>query len=165
LFKEAGLTHIEFGTESLSDTQLKNYGKHFTFDDVLKVSELCNQYKIYIAHSLILGGYGETEKTLAETFENSKKINKTVFFPYVGMRIYPGTKLSKLALQEGKINADDPLIEPKWYIADGMDYKQIKEAALKTGRGWLFPDEDISDIMLKMRAKNKKGPLWHHLIR
>jgi hypothetical protein len=44
-----------------------------------------------------------------------------------------------------------------------MDIAKIKEAALNTGKSWLFPDKDISDIMVKMRAKNKKGPLWHHL--
>lgn len=165
LFKEAGLTHIEFGTESLSDEQLRNYGKHFTFDDVLKVSEICNNNKIYFAHSLILGGYGETEKTLAETFENSKKIKNTVYFPFIGMRIYPGTKLYKFALAEGKISPDDPLLLPKWYIAEGMDPAKIKANAMDTGKSWLFPDTDISEVMLKMRAKNKKGPLWHFLIR
>ena len=165
LFKEAGLTHVEFGTESLSDEQLRNYGKHFTFDDVLRVSELCNKYKIYFAHSLILGGYGETERTIAETFENSKKIKNTVYFPFIGMRIYPGTKLCKYAIREGKISADDPLILPKWYIADGITAEKIKAGALKTGKSWLFPDEDISEVMTKMRAKNKKGPLWHFLIK
>jgi radical SAM superfamily enzyme YgiQ (UPF0313 family) len=165
LFKEAGLTHIEFGTESLSDKQLKNYGKHFNFEDVLRVSELCIKNKIYFAHSLILGGYGETEETLAETFNNCKKINNTVYFPYIGMRIYPGTKLCKYAIKEGKIKADDPLIVPKWYLADGIDAAKIKSDAIKTGKSWLFPDEDISVIMAKMRAKNKKGPLWHHLIK
>jgi radical SAM superfamily enzyme YgiQ (UPF0313 family) len=165
LFKEAGLTHVEFGTESLSNEQLKNYGKHFTFEDVLRVSELCNNNKIYVAHSLILGGYGETEKTLAETFENSRKIDNTVYFPFIGMRIYPGTKLHKYAIREGKIRADDPLILPKWYIADGIDPEKVKAGALQSGKSWLFPDEDISEVMAKMRAKNKKGPLWHFLIK
>ncbi|MDL2227613.1 cobalamin-dependent protein [Odoribacter sp. OttesenSCG-928-L07] len=34
LYKQAGLTHIEFGTDSLSDTQLRNYQKNFTFEDI-----------------------------------------------------------------------------------------------------------------------------------
>ncbi len=86
--------HIEFGTDSLSDTTLKNYGKPFTVADILEASKICNRLKIHCAHFLILGGYGETEDTLNETFENSKKIERTVFFPFVGMRIYPGTKLA-----------------------------------------------------------------------
>ena len=46
-----------------------------------------------------------------------------------------------------------------------IDAVKIKSDAVKTGKSWLFPDEDLSEIMAKMRAKNKKGPLWHSLIR
>ncbi len=41
LYKRSGLTHVEFGTESFCDEQLANYGKRFSFDDVLKVSDNC----------------------------------------------------------------------------------------------------------------------------
>ena len=95
LYKRAGLSHIEFGTESLSGRQLKNYKKPFSVNDVLEKSELCNKLNVHFAHFLILGGYGETEETLDETFENSRKIENTVFFPYIGMRIYPGTYLGR----------------------------------------------------------------------
>jgi Fe-S oxidoreductase len=163
LFKEAGLTHIEFGTESLSDTQLQNYGKHFTVNDILEKSELCNKYNIFFCHSMILGGYGETEETLNETFENSRKINNTVFFPFVGIRIYPNTKLYQLSLDEGIIAPDDILMEPKYYVSKNINLETIKEKAMATGKSWQFPDSDISGIMDKMRKRNKKGPLWQHL--
>ena len=91
VLKRSGLTHIEFGTEALSDVQLGNYGKQFGVSDIIEISKTCNELEIDFAHFLILGGYGETEDSLNETFKNSKKINKTVFFPFIGMRIYPGT--------------------------------------------------------------------------
>ena len=81
LFKKAGLTHIEFGTDSLSDKQLKNFGKNFTVDDILEKSAWCAKLRINYAHFLILAFYGETEETLNETFANSKKIEDAVFFP------------------------------------------------------------------------------------
>ncbi|PLX05540.1 MAG: B12-binding domain-containing radical SAM protein [Marinilabiliales bacterium] len=64
LFKKAGLKHIEFGTESMSNAVLKSYNKHFTVKDVLDVSENCNVAGVYFAHFLILGGYGETNETV-----------------------------------------------------------------------------------------------------
>ncbi|HAN18045.1 MAG: hypothetical protein A2X13_09955 [Bacteroidetes bacterium GWC2_33_15] len=164
LLKKSGLTHIEFGTESISETSLKNYGKNFTVNDILEKSALCNKLGIDFAHFLILGGYGETDETVNETFENSKKIEKSVFFPFVGMRIYPGTKLHEYAVAEGKINANDDLIEPTYYISDKVNYDTLKERAKNTGRRWVFPDEDASDVMNKLRMKNKKGPLWEYLI-
>lgn len=163
LYARAGLTHIEFGTESLSDSTLKHYSKHFTVEDVVRVSNLCNQVKIYFCHFMIIGGYGESEATVNESFENSKRIENTVFFPYIGMRIYPGTGLQQQAIREGIINADDQLLEPVYYIARDIRYDTLKERAQQTGRRWVFPDEDVATIMNKMRKRKRKGSLWHHL--
>ncbi len=163
LYKTAGLTHIEFGTESLSDSTLKHYGKHFTVQDVLDVSAACNKTGIYHSHFMILGGYGETEETINEGFENSKKFQDTVFFPYIGMRIYPGTKLYEIALKEDTITLEDNLLEPVYYLAPGINYKTLKERADNTGRRWVFPDEDVVTTTNRMRKRNRKGSLWHHL--
>lgn len=164
LYKKAGLTHIEFGTESLSDTQLENYGKHFTVADVIEKSTLCNKVGVYFAHFLILGGYGETDATIDETFENSKKIDYSVFFPYVGMRIYPKTKLREYAIRDGIISADNPLLEPAYYISDQFDQSLLKHKASTTGKTWIFPDDPADALMEQLRIKkNKKGPLWEYL--
>ena len=163
LYSKAGLTHIEFGTESLSDSTLKNYGKHFSFQDVVKASDICNKVGIYYSHFLILAGYGENEDSINESFENSKRIENTVFFPYIGMRIYPGTKLYQLSIEEGVIQPEDDLIEPVYYLSKGINYETLKERADKTGRRWVFPDEDVVTFMNRMRRRNRKGSLWHHL--
>jgi radical SAM superfamily enzyme YgiQ (UPF0313 family) len=164
LYKQAGLTHIEFGTESLSDQQLKNYGKHFTVEEVIEKSKMCVDVGIYYAHFLILGGYGETSASIMETFENSKKFYNTVFFPFVGMRIYPGTRLQQLAIAEGKISADDDLIEPVYYISEHFDQSILKDGAAKTGKAWIFPDAPVDPLMEQLRIKkNKKGPIWEYL--
>ena len=163
LYAKAGLTHIEFGTESLSDTTLRNYGKHFDVDEVVRVSDYCNRAKIYFCHFMIIGGYGETEETINESFENSKRISNTVFFPFIGMRIYPGTALHRIALEEGIVHQSDTLLEPVYYIAPGIRYESLKQRAEETGRRWVFPDEDVATVMNRMRKRNRKGSLWHHL--
>lgn len=163
LYKRAGLTHIEFGTESLSDTTLKNYGKHFTVDDIVRSSDLCNKTGIYFAHFMILCGYGETEETINEGFENSKRIENSVFFPYIGMRIYPGTKLYDLSVAEGYLDPEDKLLEPVYYLAPDIDYTTLKSRADASGKRWVFPDEDVVTVMQRMRKRHRKGTLWHHL--
>jgi radical SAM superfamily enzyme YgiQ (UPF0313 family) len=163
LYKEAGLTHMEFGTESFSDQQLKNYGKHFLFDEVLEISKISSDLGIFFAHFLILGGYGETDRSLNETFENSKKIPFSINFPYIGMRIYPHTKLFDIALKEGKIKGERDLLEPIYYISDKVNLDNIKEKALATGKKWIFPDFDDNGMMDKFRSRKKRGPLWEFL--
>ncbi len=163
--KKSGLTHIEFGTESICDTTLQNYRKSFRVKDVLETSDLCSRVGVYFAHFMILGGYGETEQTLIETFKNSKKIKRTVFFPFLGMRIYPRTHLYEYAVNEGVINKKDSLIKPKYYVAKNMDWDRMKALAYETGKQWIFPDEDMQQPITKMRQKGIKGPLWEFLIK
>ncbi|PIV58030.1 MAG: B12-binding domain-containing radical SAM protein [Bacteroidetes bacterium CG02_land_8_20_14_3_00_31_25] len=163
LLKRAGLTHIEFGTDSLCDITLNSYRKPFTFEEILNTSDICNKLDIDFAHFLILGGYGETKGTLKETFENSKKIGRTVFFTFVGMRIYPNTELYKIAINEGKIQPTDDLLLPKYYVTEEYNEEFVKQLAKESGKRWVFPDEDSSAIINKLRMKGKKGPLWEYL--
>ena len=163
ILKKSGLQHVEFGTEAIAEKTLKTYGKHFTVKDVLEKSAICNKLDIPYAHFLILGGYGETDETVNETYENSKLIDNSVFFPFVGMRIYPGTKLQEYAIQEGVISKDDNLLEPQYYLSKDVNYDTLKERARQSGKRWVFPDEDNSKIIDKLRQRNKKGPLWEYM--
>lgn len=163
LYARAGLTHIEFGTESLSDRVLESYGKKFRTEEIVRISDDCNRVGVYFCHFMILGGYGETEETIDETFENSKRITNTVFFPFQGMRVYPETRLHQILLAEGLISEKDPLLAPFYYLAPDIDYSSLKGRAEKTGRRWVYPDEDLTPQIMRMRNRNRKGTLWHHL--
>ena len=165
LFKKSGLKHIEFGTESLSDRVLEKYGKSFSVSEVIETSKICCDLDINYAHFLILAGIGETDETVDESYANSKLISNTVFFPFVGMRIYPGTELQKIAVSEGIISADDLLVDPIYYLSKDVNIDTLKERAKSTGKKWYFPDEDFSEEIMKMRKRNKKGLLWEYLIR
>lgn len=165
VLRRAGLIHIEFGTDSLSDIVLKSYGKPFTVADVLEASAICNLLNINFAHFLILGGYGENEDTLNETFENSKKIKRTVFFPFVGMRIYPGTRLHSIALQENNTINGITFSEPQYYLSKEIDPVLLKKKAIGTGKQWIFQDDIMQEYAKMFRLKGKKGPLWEYLIR
>ena len=151
LFKESGLKHIEFGTESICDQTLVKYGKNFTVKDIIRTSELALKYNIYYAHFLILGGYGETEQELKETIENSKKLRHTVFFPYIGMRIYPNTPLEKFALEDGTINTSTSLMSPHYYLRKGFDLETTRAASLATNKAWVFPDYPQNDMLIVLR--------------
>ncbi len=165
LFKQSGLTHIEFGTESLSDSTLKSYRKRFTVEEIFQTSGLCNQLGINSAHFLILGGLGDTEERILETIRNSEKLKKTVLFPFYGMRIYPKTSIYYQAIKEGRIKETDSILNPIYYLMENLDYKKIKKLAKNTPNRWVFPDEDFTKPMEYMRKKGFKGPLWEHLIR
>ncbi len=166
LFKKSGLTHIEWGTESFSDKVLKSYGKEFSFKEIKEMTDICYKLKIYNAHFLILGGYGETEDTLKETFERSKELPWTVFFPFIGMRIYPRTSLREIAVAEGVISYNDDLMDSKHYLSQNVDLskERLLELAKSTGKRWVFPEEDHTSVLKRLKNKGKRGPLWEFLV-
>ena len=65
LMARAGLSHIEFGSDSFCDEVLAAYQKDFTFEDILHSSELARQENVDFCHFLICGRAGETRETLA----------------------------------------------------------------------------------------------------
>jgi radical SAM superfamily enzyme YgiQ (UPF0313 family) len=165
LLQRSGLTHAEFGTESLSNSTLKSYNKRFSVDEVLETDTRCKQAGVHTAHFMILGGIGETEASIEETIRASNRIDQTVFFPYFGMRIYPETKVYDQALAEGKIKAGQSILPPTFYLADNIDYSSIKQRARATANRWIFPDESFKKPIDRMRKKGMKGPLWEMLIK
>lgn len=168
LMARAGLSHIEFGSDSFSDSVLAEYGKNFTFEDVYESSELARAAGVHCAHFLITGGPGETEVTMREGFENSRRLKKTVHFPFVGMRVYPGTPLYLRALSEGVITPETDLLPPFFYVSPALDKKRI--LALLDGfsaasRNWIVGDvpEQNAKVMQSLRSIGVVGPLWEYL--
>ena len=112
---DAGLTHVEFGTESLSDAVLKSYRKPFRADQVFEAHAAAVAAGLYVAHYVLLGGPGETPSTMAETLARLERLDKCALFFFCGMRIYPQTDLYEIACQDGQIEASGSLLEPLFY--------------------------------------------------
>ncbi len=170
LMARAGLSHIEFGSDSFSDSVLSDYGKHFTFGDVFNSSEYARREEIHYAHFLIVGGPGETERTMQESFENSKRLRKTVHFPFVGMRIYPQTTLYDRARSEGVITRETDLLPPSFYISPSLTKHKIfslLEAFSQESRNWVIGElpEENAKVVKNLRALGVVGPLWEFLAR
>lgn len=169
LMARAGLTHIEFGSDSFSNTTLAAYQKDFTFDDILHSSELARQRKVAYCHFLICGGPGETPATLRESFENSRRLDAATIVAMVGMRIYPGTHLCQLAVAEGRIKPDADLLEPAYYLASGlteeMVFAQLQEFS-RLSPNWIVGDPvpGYTNLIQRMRKRTGvTGPFWSYL--
>lgn len=170
LMAKSGLTHIEFGTDSYCDRVLDEYGKRFTFGDVFNASEYARKAGVRYAHFLIIGGPGETEDTIREGYVNSKRLVKTVHFPFVGMRIYPGTPLHRRAVAEKAIDAGTDLLRPRFYLSPALTEEKIFSILSEFSRqspNWIvgeLPPEKIK-VIEGLRQIGIAGPLWEFLVR
>ncbi|RUM46516.1 MAG: B12-binding domain-containing radical SAM protein [Desulfocapsa sp.] len=168
--KDCGLSHVEFGTESLSDTMLKNYQKPFRVKDVFTAHQQAMAAGIHVAHYFLLGGPGESEQTLCETLDKVEKLQKAVYFFFTGMRIYPHTKLFDIAMEEGKINKETNLLEPYYYTSDAItpDAIERRVAARAAERiNWVVESggKTSAETVSRMHSRGFTGPLWEYLVR
>ncbi len=167
LMARAGLTHVEFGSDSFCDEVLEAYQKDFAFDDILYSNELARRENVEACHFLICGGPGETQATLEQSFRNSRRLNGTVIMAVVGMRIYPGTHLFERAVAEGRIGRDADLLQPAYYLAPGLDetvvFAQLQEFA-RLSPNWIVgdPSPAYRNLVGRLRQRGVVGPLWSY---
>jgi len=167
---EAGMTHAEFGTESLCDAQLKRYGKPFVAQEVFAAHTSARREGLHVAHYFLMGGPGEEVQTLEETFTRMEALEKAVFFIFCGVRIFPHTPLYHLALEEGQIGPDQDLLPPVFYRSKGIGKEEISERVKRQARGrmnWVHGDggQQTERIVTRMYAHGHAGPLWEQLLR
>jgi radical SAM superfamily enzyme YgiQ (UPF0313 family) len=166
---DAGLTHVEFGTESMCDAMLTNLRKPFVAAEVFVAHQKALAAGLYIAHYFLLGGPGENPDTLQATLRGVDRLEKAVFFFFCGIRIYPHTALYETALHEGQINASQNLLEPVFYRSPHLsDIEIIKSVeAHAAGRiNWLVgaAESKATRILPRLYERGHTGPLWEHLI-
>jgi radical SAM superfamily enzyme YgiQ (UPF0313 family) len=167
LMARAGLSHIEFGTDSFCDSVLEAYGKSFTFDDIFESSELARHEKVDYCHFLIFGGPGETRETLKLSFENSQRLHRSVILAVVGMRVYPGTPLYERARHEGNAWIGTDLLQPRYYLSPALTEDEVFEHLHEFARlspAWIIGDPTplYQKLSERLRAKGIVGPLWNH---
>ena len=170
ILADAGMTHAELGSESLSDPVLKAYQKPFRVEDVMKAHESANQSGIHVCHYFLLGGPGESRETLNETLTRIDSLKKTVVFFFCGMRIYPFTLLYNLAIKEGQITENQSLIEPVFYRIKDISGEEIirkVEGYAAKRANWIAGSggNRTSAVLSRMYARGKTGPMWEYLIR
>lgn len=166
----AGCRHVEFGTESLADTMLKAYRKPFLTQDVCNAHRQARNAGLHVAHYFLLGGPGESRATIGESLEGVKRLDKAVFFFFIGIRIYPGTALYDMALAEGKINEHSDLLRPVFYKPDAIDRETIETLVSQQAEGrsnWVLGSGGAATakVVDTMHRRGYTGPLWEYLAR
>ena len=165
LMVDAGCDAFEFGTDSGSPLMLKNLGKSFGVDDIRIASSYCRDLGADFAHYILFGGPGENEETVLESFDLMDEVAPTAVIGMTGIRIYPGTEMHRLALEEKLIKEDTNLLEPVFYISekvrDNLCDMVTTQAVLRNN--WVVPGLEInmsSAMLAAIRQFRVRGPLW-----
>jgi radical SAM superfamily enzyme YgiQ (UPF0313 family) len=139
LMRRAGFTSLMITPESASATMIRNYRKGFTIDDVVHAAEAINKSRFMSMWFFLVGGPGETDRTLQESLDFTLKYLKQDHGPFfniinyfLGIRVYPGTRLWEIARREGLVTEQSNALEPLWYLSSEMDLEHAISQMMET---------------------------------
>jgi anaerobic magnesium-protoporphyrin IX monomethyl ester cyclase len=118
LFYEAGCRRYYFSFDGVSPQAMKNWKRPVKWEQQRKAIRLVKEKRDnYIHVSFLFGSPGETLADLAAfpgmcAFLASQGVF-SMSLSYA--RIYPGTKLHEIAIEDGLVDANDQLLEPTFY--------------------------------------------------
>jgi anaerobic magnesium-protoporphyrin IX monomethyl ester cyclase len=179
LMKRAGFSSFMISPESASETMLTNYQKGFGLEDLRRAAGAINQFSFPVLWYFLIGGPGETAHTLRETLEFIEQhLVRKEGPPYnlvnifLGVRIYPGTKLWQIALEDGLIHDRCDPLRPLWYLSRELDLEetilQLYGAARRMPEISLGSMEKYMPLTKIFRAVRKifpfSKPYWQHLL-
>jgi radical SAM superfamily enzyme YgiQ (UPF0313 family) len=169
--RRAGFRTLVCSPDSAADPVLVALGKGFLRDDLERLHGQVRRAGIVALWSFLLGGPGETEATLRETlrFIAQRLSAYDLALISVGLRIYPGTPLERLARAEGQLAPGDDLLAPHFYLSPHLSLRQIGrlfDLHLPSTRNCVF----LSDLQHGLipwleRAATALGvapPLWRY---
>lgn len=163
LLKKSGMAAIELGTDASTDTTLTALNKGFTFDQAVAVNDLIVAESLPCAHYIMFGGPGETKDTVMQGIKNIERLQKAVVFAYIGIRIFPGTKLYNRAIKEKIITEETDLIPPLFYYSEMVERNFIDERLRRAFDGKkdrIYPMAETEKLIPFLHSMGHDGPLW-----
>jgi anaerobic magnesium-protoporphyrin IX monomethyl ester cyclase len=130
---KAGFRTLGITAESASDSVLARLEKGFTASKVRDVAERVEKAGIRTLWIFLVGGPGETQQTLEETLQFAAwRLGRgDAVYLTVGLRVYPGTTLHKIAIAEGVVPQDSTLLDPTFYFSPTLQFDSALERLRK----------------------------------
>lgn len=135
---KAGCKEVSLGLESGSDGILKEMNKRYNSLDAREAARMLMDQGIQTMGFLMLGGPGETRDSVEESLDFIEALNLSALKITQGIRIYPHTRLARIAAEEGVISEGDDLLFPRFYMAQGLEEWLRKTVQERKGerRNW-----------------------------
>jgi radical SAM superfamily enzyme YgiQ (UPF0313 family) len=130
LCRKAGCVGINFGVDSACNRMLDALGRDFSVEDLYSTVDSCRREGIISMYDLLIGGPGETRKSVSETIETMKRLSPDRVGVNLGVRVFPQTKLARMVQQNGPLTENPDLygsvagntsfFYPIYYFSSGM---------------------------------------------
>ncbi len=129
LMAAAGFAQIDSTPDSASPAMLKSLRKNFTLEDLQRTATIVREARMPTMWFFLLGGPGETERTIAETFAFIDRFVDPEDMVHVseGLRIFPQTALYDTAVREGFVEPGESLLARRFYVSPELGRERLLE--------------------------------------
>lgn len=168
IMRRAGCVGIDFTTDSACPSMLKTYRQPHLKGDIETAVRLCRDNGIKVMLDLLLGGPGESPRSVAESIEFFKRIGADCIGAALGVRIYPGTGMESVVSAEGNVETnpnikrkyDGPVnfFKPTFYISSSLGDRpaQLVRDLIDGDKRFFEPMVEIDD------KKSAQGKSTNH---
>jgi radical SAM superfamily enzyme YgiQ (UPF0313 family) len=177
--RRSGCRGINFGADSGDEGMLGRLGRDFAPSEILSAARLCRENGIAVMFDLLLGAPGETRESIARTIELMGRSGADRIGVTVGIRVYPGTRLSKEVqredLRKGLVGGSD-IRDPVFFLEPGIAptvFDQL-DALVGNDPRFLFfdpgrPDRNYNynanQVLVRAIREGHRGAYWDILRR
>lgn len=176
LMKQAGFTQIDCTPDSASVRMLKKYRKNFNKNKLIECAKLIRKYDIPTIWFFMIGGPGETEETIMETFKFIDEYIAEEDMVHIteGIRTIPNTELFDIAIKEEVVTKEMSVINPMFYVSPTIGRLKLSEVLEKeiSKRNNVMnsidttPSLELMQAALKYRSeKNIDEPMFRTLLK
>lgn len=181
--RRAGCAGINFGIDSGDNRMLRRLKRSFTTEDISRTIRICREAGIVTMLDLLLGAPGESEESIKNTVEFVRRTKAERVGISAGVRVYPGTELSKMkatgALDKGLFQQKEDkenLLEPLFFIepALGLGMFELLDRLIGNDHRFFFfdptkPDRNYNynanQRLIDAISKGYRGAYWDILRR
>jgi hypothetical protein len=97
-----------------------------------------------------------------------EELSPTAVIAMVGLRIFPGTELARVAMEEEILSPGQDLLQPTFYVAPAVKDQILNRVFEETAihPNWIVPGLNVhysEKLRSKLRRLGVKGPLWEYM--
>ncbi len=119
--KSAGCDTFIFSPDAYTDSVLEKLGKNVTNADIRRGFDIIAAIPdVEVAYNFFKNPPGQTLSNFLGMIwfcvKAKLRLKNRVHFEFSSLRVEPHTRLREIALEEGVVDANDPLLKPKYYV-------------------------------------------------
>ncbi len=166
LFKRSGCAGVELGLDAVTDKMLKNMGKSFAQQDIIRTFDALHETGIPYAVFLLFGGPEQNW----EDIENARifldeHFSGNAVFASLGIRIYEDTPIYDISMREGVITSKTDLLKPTYYVSKELGNNPIDKLddLVCQTHTWITPndwDSFLIRTIQKISGRFRAIPAW-----